>query len=86
MTAYRHSRLLDLRGLRCPLPALKTERALRRATPGDVILVIADDPLADIDIPNAARQAHSEIVSIETRDDGTVYAIRRGHAAKTSAG
>ena len=47
---------LDLRGLKCPLPALFARRALARATPGDEIEVTADDPLAAVDIPHMCHQ------------------------------
>ena len=47
---------LDLRGLRCPLPALHTEKRLRGLSPGQRLCVLADDPLAAIDIPHLCRQ------------------------------
>jgi len=62
---------LDLRGLKCPLPALMTRRALARAASGTQIAVVADDPLAEIDIPHMCRQEGYEVVSC-TRDGATV--------------
>lgn len=47
---------LNLRGLKCPLPALKTRKALRGLAAGDVLVVECTDPLAVIDIPNMARE------------------------------
>ena len=47
---------LDLRGLKCPLPALRTRRALRASPAGQVIVVICTDPMAAIDIPNLVRE------------------------------
>ena len=47
---------LDLIGLKCPLPALKTRKALTKLAQGRRIRVIADDPLAAIDIPNLLRE------------------------------
>ena len=42
------TRLLDLRGLRCPWPALRVARALREEdTP---VLAVADDPAAETEI------------------------------------
>ena len=46
----------DLRGLKCPLPVLRTRRALASMAPGDVLIVSCTDPLAGIDIPNLLRQ------------------------------
>ena len=43
---------LDLRGLRCPLPALKTRKALTRLAAGDRLVIECTDPLSTLDIPN----------------------------------
>ena len=56
---------LDLRGLKCPLPALMTRRALARAAAGSEIEVVADDPLAAVDIPHMCRQEGYEVVRVE---------------------
>ncbi|WP_428030114.1 sulfurtransferase TusA family protein [Ancylobacter sp.] len=62
---------LDLKGLKCPLPALHTRRALQRARPGDVILVDCTDPMAAIDIPHLVRQdGHS--LEAQAREDGVL--------------
>lgn len=47
---------LNLRGLKCPLPALRTRKALGAMQPGDILLVECTDPLAGIDIPNLLNQ------------------------------
>jgi TusA-related sulfurtransferase len=47
--------LLDLRGLKCPIPALKTRKALQATPPGGRIRVECTDPLAVIDIPHLLR-------------------------------
>ena len=47
---------LDLRGLKCPLPALRTRKALNQSQPGDILIVECTDPLSGIDIPNLLRQ------------------------------
>ncbi|MDR3527253.1 MAG: sulfurtransferase TusA family protein [Rhizomicrobium sp.] len=61
------SESLDLRGLKCPLPALLTRRALRAAAAGTVFEVLCDDPLCGIDIPHMCREEKIEIVD-EKRD------------------
>ena len=78
MTARMEIRL-DLRGLKCPLPALKTRRALDRAPVGAVVVVESTDPMAAIDLPNLARETGD---AFETRVDAGGYAIfriRRGN-------
>ncbi|MGC3777924.1 sulfurtransferase TusA family protein, partial [Escherichia coli] len=47
---------LDLTGLKCPLPALKTRKALKPLKPGDQLEVHCTDPLSVIDIPNLIRE------------------------------
>ena len=49
-------RVLDLKGLKCPLPALRTAKALDRLAPGEGLVVMCTDPLAAIDIPNLLRE------------------------------
>jgi len=68
---------LDLRGLKCPLPALRTRKALRTAAPGDEILVECTDPLARIDIPNLVRQTGDTIEGEDQRDDVLIFRIRK---------
>ncbi len=62
--------VLDLRGLKCPLPAMKTRLALARLAPGEGMIVLATDPMSAIDIPHAASQAGARLVG--QRLDGGV--------------
>ena len=59
---------LDLTGFRCPIPALKTRKALTSASPGDVLEVHCTDPLSVIDIPNLIRET-GDTVEIAQRDE-----------------
>jgi tRNA 2-thiouridine synthesizing protein A len=61
--------VLDLRGLKCPLPALMARRYLTRAQPGTCVLVLTDDPMAPIDVPHMCRTEGFEVVSIEHDGD-----------------
>lgn len=47
---------MDARGLKCPLPVLKAEKALSQLPPGASLTVLATDPMAKIDIPLFCRQ------------------------------
>ena len=42
--------VIDTTGLRCPLPVLKVRKSLPTLKKTDLALVIADDPLAEIDL------------------------------------
>jgi len=69
--------LLDLRGLRCPLPALKTRKALTRLAAGDLLVVECSDPLSTIDIPNLVRET-GDALEADTREaDIFVFRIRK---------
>jgi tRNA 2-thiouridine synthesizing protein A len=47
---------ISLRGLKCPLPALKTRKLLAKMQPGEVLTIECTDPLTTIDIPNLLRE------------------------------
>ncbi len=68
---------LDLRGLKCPLPALKTRKALRALAPGDLLVVECTDPLAVIDIPNLVRETGDALEGQEEADGALTFRIRR---------
>ena len=58
---------LNLRGIKCPLPALRTRKALGSLQRGDVLIVECTDPLAAVDIPNLVNQTGDALE--ETRKD-----------------
>lgn len=68
---------LDLRGLKCPLPALFAKRALERAVPGAEIEVLADDPMAKIDVPHMCRQEGYDVVSQGEDATGSRFVLRK---------
>ncbi|MGV3635499.1 MAG: sulfurtransferase TusA family protein [Pseudorhodoplanes sp.] len=68
---------VNLRGLKCPLPALRTKKVLRGKTAGDVILVECTDPLAAIDIPNLINQTGDILESTERSGDVLRFRIRK---------
>jgi tRNA 2-thiouridine synthesizing protein A len=47
---------VNMRGLKCPLPALKTRKLLAGMPAGDILVIECTDPLAAIDIPNLLRE------------------------------
>lgn len=66
---------LDLLGLKCPLPALKTRKALKTCLSGDRLSVIVNDPLAEIDIPNLLRETGDTLADITRHPDRIVFLI-----------
>jgi len=73
--------LLDLSGFKCPLPALKTRKALKSVAVGEHLEVRCTDPLAGIDIPNLVRETGDQIVSQHQNDRHIVFVIAKCGAA-----
>ena len=68
---------LDLRGLKCPLPALKTRNALKKLASGDILVVECTDPLARIDIPNLLRETGDTLMGQHDDGDAVLFRIER---------
>ena len=68
---------LDLRGLKCPLPALMARRALARLPPATAITVLASDPLAVVDIPHMCSEEGHTVESVTRLADHNQFRIRR---------
>jgi tRNA 2-thiouridine synthesizing protein A len=68
---------LDLRGLKCPLPALITRRHLASLAPGATLVVVADDPMAAIDVPHMCRNEGFEVVDVARDGDVARFTLRR---------
>jgi tRNA 2-thiouridine synthesizing protein A len=68
---------LDLSGLLCPLPALKTRKALKSVALGDRLEIICTDPLATIDIPNLVNATGDLIERADTQGDTIVFVIQK---------
>ena len=69
---------IDARGLICPLPVLRARKRLIGMAPGAVLRVLADDPVARIDLPHFCAQAGHEHLSVTDDQDWQVHLIRRG--------
>ncbi|MCG8408811.1 MAG: sulfurtransferase TusA family protein [Phycisphaerales bacterium] len=70
--------VLDLRGLICPLPVLKTQKALSRLKAGDRLSIETTDPLTDIDIPHFCREKGHKLVDKSARDEIRIFVIEKG--------
>ena len=68
---------LDLRGLKCPLPALLAKKALARLAPGSVLTVIADDPMSVVDIPHMCHAEGHTVDGVASRDGHNQFTIRK---------
>ena len=70
-------KILNLRGLKCPLPALRARKALGALQVGDMLIAECTDPLTAIDIPNLLRETGDTMVSSVREGDVLVFRIRK---------
>jgi TusA-related sulfurtransferase len=72
MTELKHDRILDARGLACPMPIVKSRQALKELAPGQVLKVVATDPGSVKDFQGWAQAAKSvALLAQETvQEDG----------------
>ena len=69
--------VVDLRGLKCPLPALFARRTMLACGQGEMLVVVTDDPMAAVDIPHMCWQEGFEVVASQSRDGGTAITLRK---------
>jgi tRNA 2-thiouridine synthesizing protein A len=68
---------VDVRGETCPVPLVETRKALRRASPGDVIEVIGTHPASKKEIPMAVEALGLSLLSVDGSDDEWTIRIQR---------
>ena len=68
---------LDLRGLKCPMPALLAKKALARLEPGVLLTVLADDPMSVVDIPHMCHGEGHAVDSVTSRGSYNEFVLRR---------
>jgi len=68
---------LDLRGLKCPLPALLAKKALARLAPGGILRVVADDPMSLVDIPHMCHGEGHTVESVTSREGTSEFVLRK---------
>ena len=69
---------LDLRGLKCPLPVLKTRKFLVGLAPGEKVEVACTDPLSVIDLPNLLRETGDALESQNSIGGAILFLVRKG--------
>lgn len=69
---------LDLRGLNCPLPILRTKRQLAVMAPGETLRVVATDPHAVIDFQAFCDRCEHELIAHDEREGEYRFLLRVG--------
>ena len=68
---------MNLRGLKCPLPALRARKALSSMAKGDVLVIECTDPLTEIDIPNLLNQTGDTLEGSSREKKVLTFRIRK---------
>lgn len=68
---------LDARGLNCPLPILKTKKALNDMVSGEVLRVVATDPGSVRDFQAFAKQTGNQLLSHDSVDRDFIFFMKR---------
>ena len=77
MTEIQVDQVLDCTGMLCPMPVVKTTKAIKQLQVGQVLKMIATDPGAPPDMAAWSRQTGNEILD-QTEEDGKfVFYIKR---------
>ena len=63
---------IDVRGLKCPLPVLKTAKRMIPLAAGSRVIVLTTDPMAAIDIPHFCRENGHQLLA-SSEQDGTLH-------------
>ncbi len=71
---------LDLKGLKCPLPSLRTRKALDSLAPGATLIVECTDPMSAIDVPHCVHESGDTLESRSEEGGVLRFRIRRGAA------
>jgi len=69
--------VLDAKGLNCPLPILRTKKALQGMQPGGLLEVLATDPGSVADFESFCRQTGNQLVSSGKEGDVYKFVLKR---------
>lgn len=80
-TQITETAVLDASGLLCPMPIVKTAKAMKELAPGQVLKLIATDRGSVADVPAWAHGTGNEL--LEWHEDGGsfVFFVRKGREA-----
>lgn len=72
-----YTTVLDVTGLQCPLPVLKTQKALKPLESGEILEVISTDPMAAIDIPHFCTEHGHTFLGQTPENDAIRFKVRK---------
>jgi len=77
MSDYTPEATLDAKGLKCPMPVVKTSKEIKNVSIGGVLEVLATDPGSMADITAWTKSTGNELLETEKADDVFKFYIRR---------
>jgi len=72
------NQVLDTSGLNCPLPILKTKKALKQMEAGQILEVISTDAGSVKDIQAFCNQTGNKLIKINEDDNKYVFMVEKG--------
>jgi tRNA 2-thiouridine synthesizing protein A len=66
---------LDVKGAACPIPVIKTAKAMKTMSAGEALEILATDPGVEPDMKAWAKQTGNELVSVEQQDGGVFRVV-----------
>ena len=73
----KKTKLINLMGLRCPLPVLKIAKKIKEIKTGDIIKVKVDDPKAEKDISELNKQINIKIIKKIKNNEFMLFEIEK---------
>jgi tRNA 2-thiouridine synthesizing protein A len=67
---------LDCKGLVCPMPILRTRKALDQMESGQILEILGDDPATANDLPAFARNVGHEFLGSKNEEGFTRYYLK----------
>ncbi|RPI82008.1 MAG: sulfurtransferase TusA family protein [Chloroflexi bacterium] len=77
MNVLHADKVLDCSGMSCPLPVVKTSKAIKEIEIGQVLLLIATDPGSKADMEAWSRQTGNDLLDAHEEDGKFIYYFKR---------
>ena len=77
MTTLKADKTIDCSGMLCPVPVIKTSKAIKEVQVGEVLQMIATDPGAPADMEAWSRQTGNELLDSHQEDGKYIFFFRR---------
>ncbi len=77
MSEITPNKILDARGLQCPMPVVKTSQEIKSIAVGEILQVLATDPGSMADISAWCKSTGNTLLSMEKGDGVFTFTIRR---------